>query len=182
MKPRIFISVVVSVAAFILGGLAIADSETNNFRASLDGYHETPLSISTNATGSFRARLNPAGDQLTYEFRTRDWKGGYPLRARSHRTDGDLGRSDVLPLRWPSTCVPEWRGNGHRNRDCGQHYWASRSRRCRRRVPGGNCRDARRGHLRECSYRFVYARRNSRTDQRRAILARFCSISLTSIR
>ncbi len=75
MKPRIFISAVIAVAAVILGGLAIADPHTRNFRASLDGYHETPLSLSTNATGSFRARLNLAGDQLTYELQDRDWKG-----------------------------------------------------------------------------------------------------------
>ena len=36
--------------------------------------------------------------------------------------------------------------------------------------------------LRECSYYCVSVWRNSRTDQRRAILTRFCSISLTSFR
>ena len=68
MKPRILISVVVAVAAFILGGLAIAGPHGRNFRASLDGYHETSLSLSTPGTGSFRARLNHAGDELTYEL------------------------------------------------------------------------------------------------------------------
>lgn len=91
MKARIFISVVVAVAAFILGGLAIADSQTNNFRASLDGYHETPLSISTNATGSFRARLNPAGDQLTYELQYSGLEGGNTLFAHVHI--GQIGTS-----------------------------------------------------------------------------------------
>ena len=84
MKPRIFISVVVAVAAFILGGLAIADSHTKNFRASLDGYHETSLSISTNGTGSFRARLNPAGDELTYELQYSGLEGGNTLFAHVH--------------------------------------------------------------------------------------------------
>jgi len=84
MKPRILISVVVAVAAFILGGLAIADSHTRNFRASLDGYHETSLSISTNGTGSFRARLNPAGDQLTYELQYSGLEGGNTLFAHVH--------------------------------------------------------------------------------------------------
>ena len=184
MKPRILISVVVAVAAFILGGLAIADSHTKNFRASLDGYHETSLSISTNGTGSFRARLNPAGDELTYELQVLGTgRGKYTIRARSPRTDGDHRRSDVLPLRWRrSSCVPEHRGNGHRNCDSGQHYWASRSRRFSRRVPGGHCRDARGVRLCECSYYRVSVWRNSRTDQRRAILARFCSISLPSLR
>ena len=84
MKARIFISVVVAVAAFILGGLAIADSHTRNFRASLDGYHETSLSISTNGTGSFRARLNPAGDELTYELQYSGLEGGNTLFAHVH--------------------------------------------------------------------------------------------------
>ena len=91
MKPRIFIFVVFAVAALILAGLAIADSGTNNFRASLDGYHETPLSISTNATGSFRARLNPAGDQLTYELEYSGLEGGNTLFAHVHI--GQIGTS-----------------------------------------------------------------------------------------
>ena len=84
MKPRILISVVVAVAAFILGGLAIADSQTNNFRASLDGYHETPLSISTNGTGSFRAMLNPNSNELTYELQYSGLEGGNVLFAHVH--------------------------------------------------------------------------------------------------
>ena len=84
MKPRIFISVVVAVAALILAGLAIADSHTKNFRATLDGYHETPLSISTGATGSFQARLNSAGDQLTYELQYSELEGGNVLFAHVH--------------------------------------------------------------------------------------------------
>ena len=84
MKARIFISVVVAVAAVILAGLAIADSHTKNFRATLDGYHETPLSISTGATGSFQARLNSAGDQLTYELQYSGLEGGNILFAHVH--------------------------------------------------------------------------------------------------
>jgi hypothetical protein len=84
MKPRIFISVVVAVAAFILGGLAIAGSNTRSFKTSLDGYHETSLSISTNGTGSFRARLNPAGDQLAYELQYSGLEGGNVLFAHVH--------------------------------------------------------------------------------------------------
>ena len=84
MKPRIFISVVVAVAALILAGLAIADPHTRNFRASLDGYHETSLSISTNGTGSFRARLNHDGDQLTYELQYSGLEGGNTLFAHVH--------------------------------------------------------------------------------------------------
>ena len=84
MKPRIFIFVVMAVAALILAGLAIADSGTRFFRASLDGYHETPLSISTNGTGSFRATLNPTGDELTYELQYSGLEGGNTLFAHVH--------------------------------------------------------------------------------------------------
>ena len=84
MRPRIFISVVIAVAALILVGLAIADSGARFFRASLDGYHETPLSISTNGTGSFRATLNPTGDELTYELQFSGLEGGNTLFAHVH--------------------------------------------------------------------------------------------------
>ena len=84
MKPRILISVVVTVAALILAGLAIADPHGKNFKASLDGYHETGASISTNGTGSFRARLNHDGDQLTYELEYSGLEGGNVLFAHVH--------------------------------------------------------------------------------------------------
>src|SRR5512132_4065420 len=84
MKPRIFIFVVFAGAALILAGLAIADSHTRNFRTSLDGYHETPLSLSTGATGSFRARLNPNSNELTYELQYSGLEGGNVLFAHVH--------------------------------------------------------------------------------------------------
>jgi CHRD domain-containing protein len=86
MKPRIFISaVMIAVAVSILAGLhAVADSQTNNFRADLDGYHEAPLSISTSAIGSFRARLNATGDELTYELEYSGLEGGSTLFAHVH--------------------------------------------------------------------------------------------------
>lgn len=84
MKPRIFISVVITVAALILAGLAIADPHGRNFKASLDSYHETSLSLSTSGTGSFRARLNHDGDQLTYELQYSGLEGGNVLFAHVH--------------------------------------------------------------------------------------------------
>jgi len=77
--------VVIAVAALILAGLNVtADSGTNNFNASLDSYHEAPLSIATTATGSFQARLNPTGDQLTYELQYSGLEGGNTLFAHVH--------------------------------------------------------------------------------------------------
>ena len=83
MKPRIFISVVIAVAGSILAGLAIADSGTRNFSASLDGYHEI-ASLSTNGTGSFRATLNPTTNELTYELEYSGLEGGNTLFAHVH--------------------------------------------------------------------------------------------------
>jgi CHRD domain len=85
------ISVVIAVAALILAGFAIADSVTRFFRASLDSYHETPLSISTNGTGSFQAMLNPTGDQITYELQYSGLEGGNTLFAHVHI--GQIGTS-----------------------------------------------------------------------------------------
>jgi len=84
MKPRIFIFVVFAVAALMLAGLAIADPHGRNFRASLDSYHETSLSLSTSGTGSFQARLNHDGDQLTYELQYSGLEGGNVLFAHVH--------------------------------------------------------------------------------------------------
>src|SRR4029453_4813250 len=94
MKPRIFISVVIAVAALILAGFAIADSGTKLFKASLDGYHENPSistngtgsfrAHSTNGTGSFRATLNPTGDELKYELQYSGLEGGNTLFAHVH--------------------------------------------------------------------------------------------------
>jgi hypothetical protein len=84
MKPRIFIFVVFTVAALMLAGLAIADPHGRNFKASLDSYHETSLSLSTSGTGSFQARLNHDGDQLTYELQYSGLEGGNVLFAHVH--------------------------------------------------------------------------------------------------
>jgi hypothetical protein len=134
-------TVVIAVAALILAGLhAVADPNARFFRAGLDGYHEAPLSISTNGTGSFQAVLNPTGDQLTYERQFSGLEGGNTLFAHVHigqpGTTG--GVMFFLCGGGGKTCTPENPGNGHRNRECERHYWAIRSRRCRRRVPGGH--------------------------------------------
>jgi len=85
MKPRIYILVVIAVAVLILAGShAVADSGTKAFRASLDGYHETPVSISTNGAGSFQAKLNSTGDELTYVLQYSALEGGPILFAHVH--------------------------------------------------------------------------------------------------
>ena len=64
----------------VLALLALADTsqaDPRKFRANLDGYQENP-SISTGATGTFRAKLNEAGDTLEFELTYEDLEGGNP--------------------------------------------------------------------------------------------------------
>src|SRR5262249_58558040 len=94
-KPRIYILVLFAVAVLILAGShAVADSGARAFRASLDGYHETPLSISTKGTGSFQALLNSTGDELAYVLQYSGLEGGNTLFAHVHigqiRTTGGV--------------------------------------------------------------------------------------------
>jgi len=85
MKARMFILLVIAAGALILTGThAAADSGARAFRTTLDGYHETPLSISTAGYGTFQARLNPAGDELLYELRYADLEGGNILFSHVH--------------------------------------------------------------------------------------------------
>jgi hypothetical protein len=59
------------------------------FRGRLNGAHETP-SISTKATGEFRAELNNAGDELSFELTYSGLEGGNTLFAHVH-----LGQNNV---------------------------------------------------------------------------------------
>jgi hypothetical protein len=78
-------SLLIAVAVLILARLHVmADLGARAFRANLDGYHEVPLSISTNGTGSFQAMLSPAGDQLTYELQYAGLEGGTTVAAHVH--------------------------------------------------------------------------------------------------
>lgn len=68
----------------LAGSYAAADHDgDNSFRAKLDGGHETP-SISTKATGRFRATLNNAGDEISYELTYSGLEGGNTLFAHVH--------------------------------------------------------------------------------------------------
>jgi hypothetical protein len=69
---------------FLAGSHAAAEHGGERaFRAKLDGGHETP-SISTGATGRFRATLNSAGDELSYELTYSGLEGGNTLFAHVH--------------------------------------------------------------------------------------------------
>jgi hypothetical protein len=86
MKPRgISASLGLVTAAMLLsyGSHVDAQSGTVFFQAILDGFHETPA-ISTNATGAFRATLNTAGNELSYELTYSGLEGGNTLFAHVH--------------------------------------------------------------------------------------------------
>ena len=65
------------------------DSKEKKFHARLEGAQETPA-ISTAATGTFDAKLNSAGDQLSYELEYSGLEGGNTLFAHVH-----IGQFDV---------------------------------------------------------------------------------------
>jgi CHRD domain-containing protein len=80
-----------TVAVWLLAGSHVAadNGKEKTFRARLNGGHETPA-ISTNATGEFKARLNAAGDELSYELTYSGLEGGDTLFAHVH-----LGQTGV---------------------------------------------------------------------------------------
>jgi hypothetical protein len=80
--------VVLAATVLLLAFIAptVLGDSRNRFRASLDGFKETP-SVNTDGRGSFRARIE--GDTLTYTLRYRDLTGT-PLFAHIH-----FGQPDV---------------------------------------------------------------------------------------
>jgi hypothetical protein len=83
-KAWIGFAVVAALVLFLDGSRAAADEgKEKSFRASLDGAHETP-SISTGATGDFRAKVNSAGDELSFELTYSGLEGGNTLFAHVH--------------------------------------------------------------------------------------------------
>jgi hypothetical protein len=63
----VVVALVVGLAALTLGRPAVAEPQTVDFKATLDGYHETPA-ISTTGTGTFTAKLSHDGSTLEYEL------------------------------------------------------------------------------------------------------------------
>src|SRR5207249_5047173 len=78
-----------AIVMLVFAGLHAATNKERTFHARLNGGHETP-SISTNATGEFRATLNSTGDELSYELTYSGLEGGNTLFAHVH-----LGQTGV---------------------------------------------------------------------------------------
>ena len=62
-----FMAALVVVIVLALAGAAAAfGGGPSHFRTTLDGFHEQPLAISTNGSGTFSARINNTGDTIRY--------------------------------------------------------------------------------------------------------------------
>lgn len=83
--------ILAAVVLLVIDGsrAAAADGKEKTFHARLDGGHETPA-ISTGAAGEFRARLNAAGDEISYELTFSGLEGGNTLFSHVH-----LGQTGV---------------------------------------------------------------------------------------
>ena len=86
---RTGMTLALATAAVWLFSGSYAAAEDKRFRAKLAGAHETPA-ISTNASGEFHARINDAGDEISYELTYAGLEGGNTLFAHVH-----LGQPDV---------------------------------------------------------------------------------------
>jgi len=56
-----------SLAVLACAAVVMGDSGSRSFKAKLSGFQEVPT-VSTQATGEFRARINSAGTEIAYEL------------------------------------------------------------------------------------------------------------------
>jgi CHRD domain len=84
MKTRGALVAMVSALLVALGSHVHAQPGTKVFQADLEGYQETPLTLSTAGTGEFRATLNAAEAELSYELTFSGLEGGNVLFAHVH--------------------------------------------------------------------------------------------------
>lgn len=72
------VKAVIAVAVLLVGGGAVSASaerdRSSSLRAELEGAQEVPA-VSTEASGSFKARIHREGDKITYRLRYRDLSG-----------------------------------------------------------------------------------------------------------
>lgn len=68
MTTRIKLSLAVALtAALAIAGTAAVAGGGKQLKGALDGYEEVPA-VSTTANGTFRARIGPSGDSLSYKI------------------------------------------------------------------------------------------------------------------
>lgn len=84
---------IVGVTLLATGATADVDKSGSTqgvIRERLSGYAETPLAISTTGTGQFRARINAAGNEITY---TLDYSGTEGTVTQAHIHVGSPAQS-----------------------------------------------------------------------------------------
>src|SRR5687768_2152187 len=78
------------------GTTAVAiGSGGDKFRADLSGFQESPVVI-TGGEGTFKARLNPAGDAINFELSYSGLEGGEVRQAHIHVGQRDINGSIVV--------------------------------------------------------------------------------------
>jgi len=84
MKTHCALVAMISALLLALGSPVHAQPGTKVFQADLEGYQETPLTLSTAGIGEFRATLNTAETELSYELTFSGLEGGTVLFAHVH--------------------------------------------------------------------------------------------------
>lgn len=67
IRVKLAVGVAIMGAMAIAGTAAVADHGSKQFRASLDGYEEVPV-VMTTGSGSFRATVTPSADGFEYRL------------------------------------------------------------------------------------------------------------------
>lgn len=78
--------VATAVAATLTGSAAVADGPSTQsfFFERLSGYEETPLALSTSATGQLRLQINERAQEITYRLSYTALEGGNITQAHVH--------------------------------------------------------------------------------------------------
>src|SRR5687767_1771199 len=86
-KHLISTGLTIAVVALAVGAAGASDDDRhgpNHFRASLDGYQETPMSLSTTGRGTFKAKIDDDARMIEYELSYEDLEGGVVSAAHIH--------------------------------------------------------------------------------------------------
>jgi len=97
LRITTFVAAVALVTMINVPSLAVAD-ETSEFKAKLDGYQETPQTISTAGKGRFKARINGDETAIEFELSYRGLEGGPTSSLRAHIHLGRPGLSGCIVI------------------------------------------------------------------------------------
>ncbi len=86
-KYLIGTGLVIAVVALAVSAAVASDDNRrglNHFRATLSGYQETPLTLSTAGSGKFKAEIDDDAMTIEYELSFEDLEGGAAIAAHIH--------------------------------------------------------------------------------------------------